>query len=69
MAVNQTRSMNTDLQTGITDGVYKSVVPDRGGAVELSDVVMRSQILPPQYGVLDHLKGLHDSACSCNYCG
>ena len=31
MAVNESRSMNSDLQEGITDGYVKKVAPDRGG--------------------------------------
>lgn len=62
------RSMNTDLQQGINDGVYKSIAPDRGGDVELREPYNRAKTLPPQYGVLDYNKGLHDYGCTCNYC-
>lgn len=68
MAINDTRSMNTDLQAGISDGLYKSIAPDRGGVVEFTEPYTRSQILPPQYGVLDYLKGVHDYGCTCNSC-
>lgn len=34
MAVNMSRSMNSDLAEGMSDGSYKKVVMDRGGVVE-----------------------------------
>lgn len=37
MAVNESRSMRTDLEIGATEGSYKSRAPLRGGEVEEDD--------------------------------
>jgi len=41
MAVNESRSMNRDLIMGATDGKFKTIVPDRGGEVEMTSATMR----------------------------
>lgn len=38
MAYPKSRSCTAELFTGMTDGVYKKVVTDRGGIVEVQDV-------------------------------
>jgi hypothetical protein len=53
MAVNQTRSLNADLQKGVNDGLLKSLSPDRGGEVETKQLVERAATLQPQYNVTD----------------
>jgi hypothetical protein len=53
MAVNESRSMNNDLRLGATDGTFKNLTPDRGGEVESNNTAIRSQVLQPQYGVLE----------------
>lgn len=51
MAVNDSRSMNADLQLGIIDGKVKNLTPDRGGEVEQEHVLQRRTELQQQYGV------------------
>jgi hypothetical protein len=58
MAVNNTRSMNEDLQAGIHDGCCKNLSPDRGGSVELHDLYERYATLQQQYGITDSERGL-----------
>lgn len=58
MAVNNSRSMNADLQEGITDGSVKKVAPNRGGSLERSDPEMRGQQLQAQYSITDSFRNL-----------
>ena len=37
MAVNESRSLNTDLKEGLTDGLVIKRTPDRGGETEYPD--------------------------------
>lgn len=67
MAINQTRSMNKDMQDGIHDGCCKQLSPDRGGVVEYSNLVGRYQDLQPQYGITDNEKGLIGKGCLSAY--
>lgn len=60
MSVNQTRSLNADLQKGVNDGLIKSVTPDRGGEVETNAVVERAAMLQRQYNVTDVNYGIGD---------
>lgn len=46
MAHNASRSMNSDLQMGMTDGSTKLVAPDRGGVVEAASKIDRLQASP-----------------------
>lgn len=63
MAVNESRSMNNDLRLGATDGKFKNLTPDRGGEVEEDKVAVRSQVLQPQYGILEKtpLANIHEA--------
>ena len=58
MAVNDSRSMNQDLQAGIKDGLLKSLTPDRGGQVDETNVMYRAGLLQNQYNVTDLVKGI-----------
>lgn len=49
---NTSRSQNQDLRSGILDGTYKSLTPDRGGDVEMESVTKRNMVAPPQYGLV-----------------
>jgi hypothetical protein len=60
MAVNETRSMNRDLQMGVNDGLIKSVTPGRGGEVETKAVIDRAAMLQRQYNVTDVNYGIGD---------
>ena len=51
MAVNETRSMNTDFAEGGTDGIVKKLTPDRGGVVEPHEALMKAQLHDWWYGV------------------
>jgi len=37
MAVNESRSLNADLQEGLTDGIVIKRTPDRGGEAQYPD--------------------------------
>lgn len=65
MAVNDSRSMNADMKMGSEDGRFKSLTPDRGGVVEMSNVLKRADQLPPQYNVATPI---HQYGCGCGYC-
>jgi hypothetical protein len=58
MAVNDSRSMNQDLHSGLNDGRLKSLTPDRGGQVDESNVGVRAGLLQTQYNVTDMLKNI-----------
>lgn len=62
MAVNEARSANADLQTGLRDGRYKSLTPGRGGEVEMEKPKQRAKELQMQYGML------HGPTCGCGGC-
>jgi len=53
MAVNQSRSMNDDLHSGVNDGRLKSLTPDRGGVLDMAEVTTRANLLQTQYGMAD----------------
>lgn len=53
MAVNESRSMNRDLQLGATEGKFKSLTPSRGGEVEMTSPAVRAHELQLQYNVVD----------------
>ena len=53
MAVNESRSMNDDLHSGVNDGRLKSITPDRGGVVDMAEVTVRANLLQTQYGMAD----------------
>ena len=53
MAVNESRSMNRDLQLGATDGKFKNITPDRGGEAEVTSSAVRAHELQLQYNVVD----------------
>ena len=62
MSVNNSRSMNLDLQKGLNDGVFKSLTPGRGGEVEMQAVQERASLLQPQYNVNDLKMGVVQSS-------
>jgi hypothetical protein len=51
MAYPRLRSMNSDLNRGITEGSYKTVAPDRGGVVESSYLEMRESLDDVWHGI------------------
>jgi hypothetical protein len=53
MAVNESRSMNDDLHSGVNDGRLKSITPDRGGVIDMAEVTVRANLLQTQYGMSD----------------
>jgi hypothetical protein len=53
MAVNESRSMNDDLHSGVNDGRLKNITPDRGGVVDMAEVTVRANLLQTQYGMSD----------------
>lgn len=65
MTVNKSRSMNADMKQGVNDGTFKSLTPNRGGVVEMGDVLKRADQLPPQYNIATPI---HQYGCSCGYC-
>jgi len=67
MAVNESRSMNNDLRLGATDGAFKNLTPDRGGEVESSNPAVRSQVLQPQYNVLERTPLANMAEASLNH--
>jgi hypothetical protein len=44
MATNTSRSMNTDLGLGMTEGKYQTVSPDRGGEVDRATARARKDL-------------------------
>lgn len=68
MAINSARSMNDDLYQGSNDGMTKSLTPDRGGIVDLSNVVDRAGKLQAQYSITGFNKSFCQGTCSCGYC-
>ena len=44
MAVNESRSMNADLNEGLVDGVVKHLTPDRGGVVEYHESQVKANL-------------------------
>jgi hypothetical protein len=50
MAVNETRSMNVDLEEGVTDGSLKKPEPNRGGDVEPTTRIAREDLHFDYYG-------------------
>jgi hypothetical protein len=50
MAYPQTRSMNTDLHAGMTDGKYKKIEPNRGGFCEETSHDDRNDMSDIWYG-------------------
>lgn len=62
MSVNNSRSMNLDLQKGLNDGAFKSLSPDRGGEVEMQAIHERASLLQPQYDMNDIKMGVVQSS-------
>lgn len=58
MAINDSRSMNQDLHSGLNDGRLKSLTPDRGGQVDESNVGVRAGLLQAQYNITDMMKNV-----------
>lgn len=58
MAINDARSMNSDLHSGVNDGRLKSLAPDRGGNLDMSHVATRAGLLQNQYNVTDMLNNV-----------
>ena len=58
MSVNDSRSMNRDLHSGLNDGRLKNLTPDRGGQVDESNVTFRAGLLQAQYNVTDMLNNI-----------
>lgn len=67
MTVNNSRSMNQDLQLGILDGRLKTILANRGGQVESHDFVNDMDSLSPQYGITDKVHHLVQG-CGCPSC-
>ena len=67
MAVNETRSMNNDLHSGINDGRLKSITPGRGGEVELNFPYNRSKLLQTQYNVTDMIREIKPNMVDNSY--
>lgn len=55
MAFPPLRSMNSELSEGMTDGKYKKVVQNRGGAIDAMTYQERSDLY-------DTWHGIHESA-------
>lgn len=53
MSLPVTRSTRRELIEGITDGVYKKVVRDRGGLVETGFWDVRQQLSVKRYGIAE----------------
>lgn len=51
MAHNQSRSLNGDLAEGMSDGKYKKVVMDRGGAIDAATYADRAALNDVYYGI------------------
>jgi hypothetical protein len=51
MAYPRLRSMNADLHTGLVDGSYKQIAPDRGGFVEKATYDSRAQLHDMYFGI------------------
>ena len=58
MAINDTRSMNTDLHSGVNDGRLKGLTPDRGGEVDQTHAATRANLLQNQYNITDMMSGV-----------
>ena len=53
---NSSRSMNTDLRTGATDGKYRKLRPDTGGSTLNDEANLRDRAgLHPDYGYGVHV--------------
>jgi hypothetical protein len=51
MAVNNSRRMLGDLAEGMSDGVYKKIITDRGGDPEAITLTSRSTLDDLYYGI------------------
>jgi len=67
MAINDARSMNSDLHSGVNDGRLKSLAPDRGGNLDMSHVQTRAGLLQNQYNVTDMLAGVAPKVMDHDY--
>ena len=68
MAVNSTRSMNTDLHSGANDGRLKSLTPNRGGVLDSDpNVSVRAGQLQAQYNVTDFIKDVTPKVLDYDY--
>jgi len=63
----QHRSPNKDLYLGTIDGVFKQITPNRGGQVDMHAPREDAALLPPQYGVQDHVHNIVQG-CGCGFC-
>lgn len=55
------RNINDELVEGITDGTYKKVIRDRGGAVETGFWDARRQLSVKGYGIVES----PEKVCPC----
>lgn len=53
MALPVSRSVNRELDEGMTDGTYKKVVQNRGGLVEEGFWLARKQLSTKGYGIVE----------------
>lgn len=51
MATNTSRSQNAELAEGMSDGSYKKVVTDRGGAVGIETYESRMDLSDAHFGI------------------
>lgn len=58
MVMNVSRSMNQDLHSGVNDGRFKNLAPDRGGNLDTSYVATRAGLLQNQYNITDMLNNV-----------
>jgi hypothetical protein len=67
MAVNDSRSMNADLHSGVNDGRFKNLTPDRGGNADTSHAATRSNLLQNQYNITDFMGGIAPKVMDHDY--
>lgn len=53
MAVNESRSMVMELETGATEGSYKSPIINRGGAISSESLEQKRTLAPDPYDIQD----------------
>ena len=51
MAYPNLRSCNDDLEAGMTDGLYRKIIMDRGGVVEPTTYAARRDLTDAWYGL------------------
>lgn len=67
MAINDARSMNSDLHSGVNDGRLKNLTPDRGGNLDMAHVQTRAGLLQNQYNVTDMMAGVAPKVMDHDY--